>query len=148
MTFLETNKKSVRVHLRLGWLHLALFFSMGLALEALHGFKIEWYLGAHEETRRLMWRLAHAHGALLGLVHIALGATWAALPTLGAPRKRFISRGITVMGVFMPLGFFLGGVLLHGGDPGIGVILVPIGALGGIAAAVCLARAPVETEHA
>lgn len=28
-----------------------------------------------------------------------------------------------------PLGFFLGGVFIHGGDPGIGVILVPPGGL-------------------
>lgn len=120
---------------------------MGLALEGLHGFKVEWYLGAHEETRRLMWRLAHAHGALLGLVHIALGATWSAIPSLGAPRGRFISRGITTMGVLMPLGFFLGGVILHGGDPGVGVFLVPVGALAGIAAALCLVRPGQEAGH-
>ena len=27
--------------------------------------------------------------------------------------------------VLLPLGFFLGGVFIYGGDPGIGVILVP-----------------------
>ena len=31
--------------------------------------------------------------------------------------------------VLLPLGFFLGGVFIYGGDPGIGVILVPPGAL-------------------
>jgi len=31
--------------------------------------------------------------------------------------------------VLVPLGFFLGGVFIHGGDPGIGVILVPPGGL-------------------
>jgi len=29
----------------------------------------------------------------------------------------------------LPLGFFLGGFGLHGGDPGLGVLLVPVGAL-------------------
>ena len=30
--------------------------------------------------------------------------------------------------VLMPVGFFLGGVWIYGGDPGLGVLLVPIGA--------------------
>jgi hypothetical protein len=28
----------------------------------------------------------------------------------------------------MPLGFFLGGVVTYGGDPSLGVLLVPVGA--------------------
>jgi hypothetical protein len=28
----------------------------------------------------------------------------------------------------MPLGFFLGGLKFYGGDPGLGIVLVPIGA--------------------
>jgi hypothetical protein len=31
--------------------------------------------------------------------------------------------------ILMPLGFFVGGLHLFGGDPGVGVFLVPIGAL-------------------
>ena len=31
--------------------------------------------------------------------------------------------------IAMPLGFFLGGIWTYGGDPGIGILLVPIGAV-------------------
>jgi hypothetical protein len=31
--------------------------------------------------------------------------------------------------VLVPLGFFAGGVTIHGGDPGLAVILVPAGAV-------------------
>src|SRR5690606_3010188 len=55
-----------RRHARLGYGVLLLSALLGLTLEALHAFKVSAYLDA--STRRLMWRLAHAHGALLGLV--------------------------------------------------------------------------------
>ena len=29
----------------------------------------------------------------------------------------------------MPAGFFLGGTIIYGGDPGLGIILLPIGAV-------------------
>ena len=29
----------------------------------------------------------------------------------------------------MPLGFFLGGIVTYGGDPGLGALLVPIGGI-------------------
>lgn len=126
---------------------MCIFFSLGLLLETLHGFKIEWYLGVDQETRRLMWRLAHAHGALLGLLNIALAATWAARPDATPKHQRFISRSILTMSVLMPLGFFIGGAIIHGGDPALGVLLVPIGAVIGIAGVAALARslAPCDT---
>ena len=60
-------------HFRIGWWSLLLFLSLGIVMEALHGFKVGWFLDVGMETRRLMWRLAHAHGTLLSLLHIAFG---------------------------------------------------------------------------
>ncbi len=120
-----------RRHLRIGWWSLLLFLSLGIVLEALHGLKADLYLNLANETRRLMWTLAHAHGVLLSLVHVAFAATLA----LGAPRSaaagwtRFASLGLSGATVLLPGGFFLGGVVLHGGDPGRGILLVPFGAL-------------------
>jgi hypothetical protein len=37
--------------------------------------------------------------------------------------------GLIWSGILLPLGFFLGGVVTYGGDPGLGVWLVPIAAL-------------------
>ena len=70
-----TTKGIVRFHLRFGWWSLLLFACLGLSLEAMHGFKVGWYLDVTHETRRLMFRLAHAHGTLLALGHVALAAT-------------------------------------------------------------------------
>ena len=44
--------------------------ALGLLLESLQGFKVAAYLDVSNETRRLMWRLAHAHGTLLAVVNI------------------------------------------------------------------------------
>lgn len=115
----------IRRHLRFGWWSLLVFLTLGIALETMHGFKIGWYLDVSNETRRLMFRLAHAHGGLLGLVHIALAAT---LPSTGGG-VQFASRCLIAASLLLPGGFFLGGVFIHGGDPGLGVLFVPIGGL-------------------
>jgi len=52
-------------HLLWGWWGLLVFLSLGIILEALHGFKVGAYLDVGNETRRLMWTLAHAHGTML-----------------------------------------------------------------------------------
>src|SRR5207247_1373670 len=108
---------------------LLLFLTLGILLEALHGFKAAWYLGAAHETRRLMWTLAHAHGVLLGLVHIAFGLTQEKLPVAFAAGRRLASMFLMGATVLLPGGFFLGGLVTYAGDPGIGVLLVPPGAL-------------------
>ena len=56
-------------NLRFGWWSLLVFLCVGAVLEALHGFKIGWYVDVGNETRRLMFTLAHAHGTLLALVN-------------------------------------------------------------------------------
>lgn len=118
----------VRFHLRLGWWSLLLFACLGLTLEAMHGFKVDWYLNVASETRRLMFRLAHAHGTLLAVLHLALGATLAvAEPEGRAPRVA--SRALIAAGFLLPAGFLLGGFGAVGGDPGMGIGLVPLGAV-------------------
>jgi hypothetical protein len=75
-----------------------------------------------------MFTLAHAHGTLLGLMHLGFAATVRALPEwAGAPRDR-ASRLLVAGGVLLPLGFLLGGVVVYEGDPGLGVLLTPVGA--------------------
>ena len=129
-----------RRHLRLGWWSLLVFAGLGLALESFHGFKVRAYLDVSNDTRRLMWTLAHAHGTLLSLVHIVFGLSIRVVPEMSAQDRPSISWCLIGASVLLPTGFFLGGVAFYGGDPGIGVLLVPIGAVSLIAAVFLLAR--------
>jgi hypothetical protein len=113
-----------RRHLCFGWSALLLFAGLGVALEAMHGFKVAWYLDVANETRRLLWRLGHAHGVLLALVHIAFAST---VNQLGSC-PRLASPALIGAGIAMSGGFLLGGIDIHGGDPGLGIILLPLGA--------------------
>lgn len=117
----------VRCHLTVGWWALLVFLTAGLVLEALHGFKIGAYLKLSNETRRLMWTLAHAHGTLLALVNLAFVAAISSLPAWPQPTARLASSCLIAATVLMPAGFFLGGVFIYSGDPGLGILLVPIG---------------------
>jgi hypothetical protein len=117
-----------RRHLRIGWSALLVFAALGLFLEALQGFKVGAYLDVSNDTRRLMWRLAHAHGGLLGAINILFALTLKAVPAT-FPGVQRISIGLIAATVLLPLGFFLGGVVFYSGDPGVGVLLVPIGAM-------------------
>jgi hypothetical protein len=114
-------------HLRFGWWSLLAYLSLGLGLEVLHGFKLGWYLDVGNEMRRLMFTLAHAHGTLLALVNIAAGLTLRTVKDLTLPR--FASFSLIAAGILLPLGFFLGGLRIYGGDPGVGIVLVPVGGL-------------------
>src|SRR4051812_49133043 len=107
-----------RRHLRFGWWSLLVFSGLGLLLELLHGFKFRMYLDVSNDTRRLMWTLAHAHGTLLALVHIAFALNVAAFPDVGVRRLRLISRTLIASSILLPAGFFLGGVAFYSGDPG------------------------------
>lgn len=118
-----------RQHLRWGWAMLLAFVLLGMALEALHGFKVGWYLDVGQETRRLMLRLGHAHGTLLALVNLGLAFTVTRLPAQAPGRRQLASRALRMASVLMPGGFVAGGLIVHGSDPGLGVLLVPIGAV-------------------
>ena len=73
-----------------------------------------------------MFRLAHAHGPALSLVLIA-AAICDRLELLCF--GRVTSFGLRLAVVLLPLGFLLGGVWHFKDDPGIGIFLVPVGAL-------------------
>jgi hypothetical protein len=118
-----------RRHLVLGWRLLLLFLTLGIALELMHGFKLRLYLDVTNETRRLMWTLAHAHGTLLALVNLAFAASVRAHSSGDPGWRRLSSRLLAASSLLLPLGFFLGGLVVHGSDPWIGILLVPLGAL-------------------
>jgi hypothetical protein len=115
-------------HLTAGWFLVLLFLLLGTGLEVLHGFKVGWYLDVTSSTRRLMWTLAHAHGTLLGLVNLGFAATLRARELPGRPSVA-ASACLLAASVLLPGGFFLGGLKVYGGDPGLGIYLTPIGAL-------------------
>lgn len=128
-----------RRHLRWGWWSLLLFLLLGIGLELLHGFKVRAYLDVGNQTRRLMWTLAHAHGALLGLVHLGFVQALSALAPFSGARARLTSLSLCSASVLLPGGFFLGGVWIYGGDPGRGVLLVPLGGLSLLAGVLLIA---------
>jgi len=116
------------------------FTTLGLVLEAAHGLKLGWYLDVPAATRRLSFTLAHAHGTLLGVVHIAFGLTLGriSLSEVAAARASFALRAVTVL---LPLGFLLGGFAFYGGDPGLAIALVPPSGALLVVALVLIARA-------
>ena len=128
-----------RRHRRFGWWALFVFATLGLALELLHGFKIQMYLSVSNETRRLMWTLAHAHGVLLALINIVVGLSLDA-GQLPLQEVRRISVTLLTASILLPVGFFLGGVAFYEGDPGVGIVIVPIGAVVLLVALFTLAR--------
>ena len=117
-----------RRHLLVGWWTLLSFLTLGLVLDVFHGLKVGWYLDVHHATRRMMWTLAHTHGTLIGLVHLAFAAAVTALPDWAPRRCLAASYCLVASGVLMPFGFLLGGLFIYGGDPGLGGFLVPPGA--------------------
>jgi hypothetical protein len=114
-------------NLRFGWWALLVYVSLGLTLETLHGFKIGWYLDVGNEMRRLMFTLGHAHGTALALVNIVAGLTTRTVARFQL--RASVSFALIWAALLLPGGFFLGGVVTYGGDPGLGVWLVPFGAL-------------------
>ena len=113
-------------NLRFGWWSLLVFLSLGAVLETLQGFKIGWYLDVGNETRRLMFTLAHAHGTLFALVNIAAGLTARTVERFTL--RSSVSFALIWAAILLPSGFFLGGIVIYDGDPGLGVWLVPVGA--------------------
>lgn len=136
----------IRRHLAIGWWSVLLFSALGLLLETLHGFKVAAYLDVGNETRRLMWTLAHAHGTLLGLLHIAFAATLGAAPAFPPEQQRTVSKMLLAATIVLPGGFFAAGVRFYSGDPGIAAAIVPVGAALLLLAAWLTARAVVRTK--
>jgi hypothetical protein len=134
------NDARLPLNLRAGLWALCGFTALGLVLESLHAFKLGLYLDVQNETRRLLWRLAHAHGALLGLLNVGyalVARTWQKLD------DRLAARCLLSALVLMPSGFFLGGVFARGGDPGASVALA---AAGGVALLFGLTRLALKAR--
>jgi hypothetical protein len=115
-------------HHVIGWWSLLVFLSLGGFLELLHGFKLGFYLDPAHRMRRELWTLAHAHGTVLALVHLAFAA---GLPHFGrwtAARLKLASFFLIDAALLLPLGFFLGGLAPGEGDPAVAILLVPLGA--------------------
>lgn len=135
------NTDYARRHLRFGWWSLFLYAGLGLVLETLQGFKVAAYLDVSNDTRRLLWTLAHAHGVGLALVHLVFALTVVGMPGFGGRHQRLISWSLIWASILLPGGFFAGGIIFYRGDPGLAVLLVPIGAGFFLAAVWLLARA-------
>jgi hypothetical protein len=120
---------------------------LGTALEALHAWKSSAYLGVGQETRRLMWTLAHAHGIGLSLLQLGFAATLGLAFAALSPRIVLASRLLDASAVLIPLGFLLGGVTTYEADPGLGILLVPVGALTLIVAIGCVVVALHARAH-
>lgn len=120
---------SPKRHERIGWGLLAIFALLGLVLETLHGLKAPFYLDSAHSTRRLLWTLAHAHGMLLGLVHVGFAAALRARPGWSGGSRTLASRAFLAAALLLPGGFLLGGAVTSGGDPNPLVLLSPLGGL-------------------
>ena len=123
---LDAEPKLIHRHLAFGWTMVASFIVLGLALELLHGFKIQWYLAMANEARRLLWTLAHAHGVLLGLLNVVYALSLRGFGVRGG-RQGLISGLLIAGSLCLPLGFLLGGIVVHGGDPNLFIVLSPLG---------------------
>src|SRR5438067_1242235 len=125
----DLRRRLGRRHYLLGWWGLLVFLSLGIGLETLHGFKVGFYLDPAHRLRRLLWTLAHAHGTLLGLVHVGFAAGLGQYGRWTERRLKLASFFLTDALLLLPAGFFLGGLGHSEVDPSPGVLLVPVGAL-------------------
>jgi hypothetical protein len=113
-------------HLRCSLAATALFLAMGLGLEAMLGLRAQGMLD--DPLRRELWRLGHAHGAILGLLNVALAFALERLATPAVWATRI--RVAALVGALAVAFGFVGGGLWHGPtDPGPLVLAVPAGAI-------------------
>ena len=106
------------------WLALCALFGVGL--EMMLAYKSELLMGPQNETRRLLFRLAHAHGSILSLFTLS----WLSLASrLNAPRQPLIARLYLSSALLMGIGFFFSGLIIPG--PSSVVLLVMSDAIDG-----------------
>jgi hypothetical protein len=127
-------------HFRFGWWGIFVFAGLGLVLESLNGLRVDYYMNVANETRRHMFTLAHAHGTLLSLVNLAFALSLAS--PLGERLGNVKTPSACLLGalILLPAGFFTGGLVIYDGDPGLGIMMVPVGALLLVVAALLIAR--------
>ena len=86
-----------------GWWSLLCWLSLGIALEAMHGFKVGWYLDVVNDGRRLQLTLAHTHGTLLAVLNILFAISLRDSDASAAIGKA--SKCLKWAAILMPLGF-------------------------------------------
>jgi amino acid transporter len=123
-----------------GWISLIFWMSIGLLLETLMAYKSPGYLD--DQQRRELFRLAHAHGALLGLV-LVVASFW--VKQAGVAVSRAAVGTLRLGAVILPVGFLLAGVWHPEGDPGPTIWLVPAGAVSLLFGLISIAR-PSRSE--
>jgi hypothetical protein len=107
-----------RLHARAGWTLLALGLAFGVTLEALEAFRVSWVVA--DAWRNRLWSLAHFHADAMGLLNLVYRPY---------ARGAAESRALVIGSAIIPLGFLLGGLAHTEGDPGLGILLVPVGAV-------------------
>jgi len=130
---IENSPNDSASMLRQGWISIACWMAIGLLLEGLLGYKTPVYL--EDSVRRELFRLAHSHGTLFGVVLIAAALT---AHRCGLP-PTMAQLALRIGAVMMPVGFLLAGIWHSESDPGIAIWLVPPGALLVIFGAVAMA---------
>jgi hypothetical protein len=108
---------AARLHGRAGWTLLAVGLAFGVTLEALEAFRVSWVVA--DLWRNRLWALAHFHADAMGLLNLVY-RPWA--------RGAGESRALAIGSALIPVGFLLGGFAHSEGDPGLGILLVPVGA--------------------
>ena len=136
----ETSIDAASRHFRWGWWGLFAFAVLGLVLESLNGLRVGWYLDVSNDTRRTMFRLAHAHGTLLSIINIVFALSLESRFGRDLRSSKVPSACLLAALVLLPAGFFTGGLVIYDADPGLGIMLVPVGALLFIVGALLVAR--------
>jgi hypothetical protein len=126
-------------HQRVGWSAFVFFSLVGILLEVLLAWKAPFLVDATHAERRHLLRLGHAHGTLLSLLQLAFCT---ALPHVDTERTstRLASLFLRVSLLLLPSGFLLGGLSAQEGDPGLPIVLVPLGGLLLVASVMILTR--------
>jgi hypothetical protein len=110
--------------LRQGWVSLALWLAFGILLEGFNAFRSPAYMD--DTVRRDMFRLAHAHGTLMNIV-LLVAAICVRIDLIRL--TRMTSLGLRSSILLLPSGFLLGGIWHFKNEPGLGIFLVPVGAV-------------------
>ena len=130
----EQSSAWIKSMLFQGWVSVALWMTLGLLLEGLLGYKIPAYLS--DPQRRELFRLAHAHGTLLGIVLIVAALCAINFKIALSPAPRLALR---IGALLMPGGFLLAGIWHTESDPGLAIWIVPLAALMVIFGAIAMA---------